>query len=277
MRGGIVVGTGRRLARACGAAAVGGTLLLAGCSAGHDGAGGKTGGATSPTASGAPTPDGKPTPTALDFTPDPGRVPKNAAEARRLALEIVAEPEAWGPDYVKRSPYLSEPDAWPVLDTDCAWETGALPSSVLASVTAHSEIPAAGGKGALRVAAVVTVHRTESDADWEMAETLEEALRCPNQQLRQGERIVDLGSIGLPYGTGGNAHASDSLSERGFYLDDTVKGRQGYSWFQVRIGQVTIATAVKGAPGRTEDLVTVQTQAQVTMEERVKTRMGATS
>ncbi|MEU4273532.1 hypothetical protein AB0F57_01070 [Streptomyces tanashiensis] len=219
----------------------------------------------------------RPTPTALDFTPDPKRVPKNAAEGRRLALEVVAGPESWGPDYVKRSPYLSDPDSWPVLDAACEWEAGTLPGSVLASVTAHSEIPAAGGKGPLRVAAVVTVHRTESDADWEMAETLEEALRCPDQQLRQGERVIDLGSIGLPYGVGGNAHATDSLSERGFYLNDAFKGRQAYSWFQVRIGQVTIATVVKGAPGHTEDVVMVQSQAQVAMEERVKARMGATS
>ncbi|MFI1653998.1 hypothetical protein ACH4ZU_03535 [Streptomyces sp. NPDC020472] len=259
-----------------GAALAAGVALLAGCSSGGGGGDGKPPG-SAPSASASASSTAKPTPTALDFTADPKRVPKNAAEGRRLALAVVAGPESWGPDFVKRSPYLSGPDAWPVLDANCEWETGTLPRSVLASVTAHSEIPAAGGKGPLRVAATVTVHRTETDADWEMAETLEEALRCPDQQLRQGERITDLGSLGMPYGIGGNSHSTDSLSENGFYINDTFKGRQGYSWYQVRIGQVTMATVVKGAPGRTKDLVAVLTQAQITMEERVKKQMGAAS
>ncbi|MEU2237146.1 hypothetical protein [Streptomyces vietnamensis] len=259
-----------------GAALATGAALLAGCSSGGGGGDGKPTRST-PTASASAPSTAKPTPTALDFTADPKRVPKNAAEGRRVALAVVAGPEAWGPDFVKRSPYLSDPGSWPVLDANCVWETRALPRSVLASVTAHSEIPAAGGKGPLRVAATVTVHRTESDADWEMAETLEEALRCPDQQLRQGERVIGLGSLGLPYGVGGNGHSSDSLSESGFYVNDAFKGRQGYTWYQVRIGQVTMATVVKGAPGRTEDLVAVLTQAQITMEERVKKQMGVAS
>ncbi|GGU92610.1 hypothetical protein GCM10010275_32210 [Streptomyces litmocidini] len=264
---------GRTLRTAAALAA--GAALLAGCSSGG-GDDGKPARST-PSASASAPSTAKPTPTALDFTADPKRVPKNAAEGRRLALAIVAGPESWGPDFVKRSPYLSDPDSWPVLDANCEWETGTLPRSVLASVTAHSEIPAAGGKGSLRVAATVTVHRTESDADWEMAETLEEALRCPDQQLRQGERITGLGSLGMPYGVGGNGHSTDSLSETGSYVNDAFKGRQGYNWYQVRIGQVTMATVVKGAPGRTEDLVTVLTQAQLTMEERVKAQMGVAS
>ncbi|MGW8767726.1 hypothetical protein ACWGN5_35160 [Streptomyces sp. NPDC055815] len=259
-----------------GAALAAGVALLAGCSSGGGGDDGKPPRST-PSASASAPSTAKPTPTALDFTADPKRVPKNAAEGRRLALAIVAGPESWGPDFVKRSPYLSDPDSWPVLDANCTWETGTPPRSVLASVTAHSEIPAAGGKGPLRVAATVTVHRTESDADWEMAETLEEALRCPDQQLRQGERIIGLGSLGLPYGVGGNVRASDSLSENGLYVNDAFKGKQGYTWYQVRIGQITIATVVKGAPGRTTDLVAVLTQAQVAMEQRLKKQMGAAS
>lgn len=285
MRGGIVADARGRLLRACAAVAAGGALLLTGCSADDEGVGkgdgkggGKSPGASATSAAGpSPSPTAKPTPTALDFTVDPKRVPKNAAEGRRLALAIVAGPEAWGPDYVKRTPHLSDPGSWPVLDTNCEWQTGSLPRSVLATVTAYSEIPAAGGKGPLRVAATVTVHRTESDADWEMAETLEEALRCPDQQLREGERITGLGSIGLPYGTGGNAHSTDSLAERGTYVNDAFKGRHDYSWYEARIGQVTVATSVKGAPGHTEDVTTVMTQAQVAMEERLKKQMGATS
>lgn len=265
-----------------GAVVAAGALLMAGCSSGGGGGDGKPPRGT-PGATGTATPPGtaapapRATPTALDFTPDPKRVPKNAAEARRLALAIVAGPESWGPDYVKRSPYLSDPGSWPVLDANCEWEVEPLPGSVLASVTAYSEIPAAGGKGPLRVAATVTVHRTETDADWEMAETLEEALRCPDQQLREGERITNLGSLGLPYGVGGNAHATDSLVESGSYLNDAFKGPQPYSWYETRIGQVTVATNVKGAPGHTEDVTSIQTQAQVTMEARLKAQMGAKS
>ncbi|XIE79739.1 hypothetical protein AB6O49_20530 [Streptomyces sp. SBR177] len=276
----------RRLLRACGATAAGGVLLLAGCSGGgadpapgggSTGRGDGKGGGTSASAPATAQPTPTPTPTALDFTPDPKRAPRNAAEARRMALAIVAGPESWGPDYVKRAPYLSAPDAWPVLDQNCTWEIAAPPRSVLASVTAYSEIPATGGRGPLRVAATVTVHRTESDADWEMAETLEEALRCPQQQLREGERVTDLGSIGVPYGQGGNGHATDTLVEHGTYVNDAFKGQHTYSWYEARIGQITVATVVKGAPGHTEDATSVQTQAQVTMEARVKEQLGARS
>ncbi|MFF5975684.1 hypothetical protein ACFY7C_29660 [Streptomyces sp. NPDC012769] len=290
----------RRLLRACGALAAGGALLLAGCSGsdgerpdGGGGAGGKAGPTsgtsapphTSPNENPSPgtsqtptTPTASAAPTGPDFTPDPSRAPRTTADAGRLALAIVAGPDAWGPDYVKRTPFLSDPGTWPVLDANCTWGSGPRPRTVLSSVTAYSEIPAAGGRGALRVAATVTVHRTESDADWEMAETLEEALRCPAQRLRQGERVTDLMSLGSPYGVGGNTTSTDSLTERGTYLADAFKGRQFYSWFQSRIGQVTVATVVKGAPGYTEtDTNPAQVRANVTMQERIKAELGAQS
>ncbi|MFJ3900380.1 hypothetical protein [Streptomyces sp. NPDC090025] len=282
----------RRLLRAGGALAVAGTLLLAGCSGGGDDGGtdgktdGKTGGtSTSPGPSGsgsgsaAPggSPTAKPAPTALGFTPDPKRVPRTSADAKRLALAVVAGPDAWGPGFVKRTPYLSADDYWPVLGADCAWGTGQRPGSVLHSVTAYSEIPATGGRGVLRVAATVTVHRTEADADWEMADTLEEALNCPEQELRDGEKITGLISLGNPFGIGGNYTADDSLGERGGYVNSAVKGEQIYGWYQSRIGQVTVATVTKGAPGYAEkDSATAkgtlepQVQALVTMLERLK-------
>ncbi|MFE0649214.1 hypothetical protein ACFVZH_11565 [Streptomyces sp. NPDC059534] len=272
----------RRLLHACCAVLVGG-LVATGCAGGADDGKrpdgkGSTSAAQGPTK--APTTAPAPTPTALDFTPDPQRAPKTEAEARRLALAVVAGPDAWAPGYVKRTPYLSDPDYWPVLGANCSWETGTRPADVLASVTAYSEIPAAGGKGVLRVAATVTIHRTESDADWEMAETLEEALRCPDQKLRDGERITGLMSLGNPFGVGGNVSADDALREGGFYLNDAVKGKQPYSWYQSRIGQVTVATVVKGAPGYTEmddGMATGTSQAQiqaiVTMVERAKDQL----
>ncbi|MFI8518915.1 hypothetical protein ACIGEZ_13960 [Streptomyces sp. NPDC085481] len=275
----------RRLLHACGALAAGGALLLAGCSSGADGKpDGK--GRTSASATGRPTtsPTAGATPSTLDFTPDPKRAPKNAAEARRLALAIVAGPDAWGPGYVKRTPYLSQEGYWPVLGADCTWDGGTQPGSVLSSVTASMEIPATGGKGALRVSATVTVHRTEDDADWEMAGTLEEALRCPDQELREGEHITGLISLGNPFGVGGNYTASDSLGERGFYVSSGVKGKQIYGWYQSRIGQVTVATVVKGAPGygekdtpTTKGTINAQVQALVTMLERLKAQLAVQS
>lgn len=281
----------RRLLRACCAVLVGG-LIATGCSDGREdgakpdgkgGAKGSTSGASTPGGT-APAPTPTPTPTALDFTPDPKRAPKNAADARRLALAVVAGPDAWGPDYVKRTPHLSDPDYWPVLGDGCSWETGTRPATVLHSVTAYSEVPAVDGRGTLRVAATVTVHRTEEDADWEMAGTLEEALRCPDQKLRDGESIKELISLGNPFGLGGNYTAADSLGERGGYYNDEFRGRQFYGWYQSRIGQVTVATVVKGAPGYSEETtdttigtVTAQVQALVTMLERVKDELEVRS
>ncbi|WP_055602172.1 hypothetical protein [Streptomyces aureus] len=271
----------RRLLHACCAVLAGG-LIATGCTSGAgDGEGpdgkGSTSASTAPGTAKAPTTAPAPTPTALDFTPDPKRAPKTEAEARRLALAVVAGPDAWAPGYVKRTPYLSDPDYWPVLGANCSWESGTRPADVLASVTAYSELPATGGKGVLRVAATVTVHRTESAADWEMASTLEEALNCPDQKLRDGESVTGLMSLGNPFGVGGNATAHDSIREGGFYLNDAVKGKQPYSWYQSRIGQVTVATVVKGAPGYQElsDATTTgtsqaQVQALVTMLERAE-------
>ncbi len=277
----------RRLLRACCAVLVSG-LIATGCADGRDDGAkpdgkGSTSGTRAPGGT-APAPTPTPTPTALDFTPDPKRAPKNAADARRLALAVVAGPDAWGPDYVKRAPYLSDPDYWPVLGDGCSWETGTRPSTVLHSVTAYSEVPAVDGRGTLRVAATVTVHRTEDDADWEMAGTLEEALRCPDQKLRDGERIEGLISLGNPFGLGGNYTAADSLGERGGYHNAEFPGKQFYGWYQSRIGQVTVATVVKGAPGYSEETtdttigtVTAQVQALVTMLERVKDELEVQS
>ncbi|MFI6403271.1 hypothetical protein [Streptomyces sp. NPDC050548] len=100
----------------CGVLATG--LLPAGCSgvatpqaAGSEGATTSSGTRSSPT----PTRGA----TGLDFTADPGRTPKTAAEAGRLARAVAAVPINWGPGYLKRTPYESTPGAWPVLDAIC--------------------------------------------------------------------------------------------------------------------------------------------------------------
>lgn len=274
MRGGCVTYGYRSVLRACGGLLVGG-LILTGCSDdGGDSPSGKPSATPKTPASGGPAP----TPTRLGFTADPKRAPKTEADAKRLALKIVAGPESWGSDYVKRTPHLSADDYWPVLGTNCTWETGTRPPTVLHSVTAYSEIPASTGKGALRVSATVTVHRAESDADWEMAETLEEALRCPDQQLRDGERISGLMSLGSPFGVGGNFTAVDSLREAGTYVNDAVPGEQTYSWYQSRVGQVTVAAVVKGAAGHiAKDVDTAQVHALVAMVGRAEDELEVQS
>ncbi|MFB6895012.1 hypothetical protein [Streptomyces hydrogenans] len=275
-----------RLTHACCAVLTGG-LLLVGCSGGGGGEPATSTGAPTRASSGAapapstsaprvaPVPGA--TPTALDFVPDPARAPKNAAEAARLARTILSGgPDSWGPGYVARTPYLSAEGYWPVLAEGCAWETGAAPSTVLHSVTAYMELPGASGKGTVRVSSTVTVHRTEDAADWEMAETLEEALRCPDQLLRDGERISGLMSLGNAYGVGDNYTADDTVNERGKYLKEGVPGEQYYGWSQSRLGQVTIAVSAKGAPGHDEqELGTAMAQASVAMLTRAETALEA--
>ncbi|WP_306330040.1 hypothetical protein [Streptomyces venezuelae] len=277
---------GRVYAKACGRAGraccalLAGGLLLAGCSGGGDG-GGKPGAA--PSASDTKSPSSgatsapAPTPAGFRFTPDPARQPKTRADAKRLALAVLAGPDSWGPDYVKGEPYLSVEDAWPVLPANCRWESAGLPSTVLYTVTAHSEVPAAGGKGLVRVTNIVTVHRSVDDADWEMSETLEEALRCPDQTLREGERITGLMSLGNP-SIGLNVTAEDAINELGKYVKDGVKGEHYYGWAQSRIGQVTVAASVRGGPGRGEqDLSTSMAKSLVAMLNRVEAELEVQS
>jgi len=271
-----------RLTHACCAALTGG-LLLVGCSGGGGGGDGKRGpsSGTSPAASATttatPTAAPSPYPTALGFDPDPARAPRTRSDAVALARTVLSGgPGSWGPGYVERKPYLSPEGYWPVLSEDCSWETGTPPASVLHSVTASMELPAEGGKGTVRVSATVTVHRTEDAADWEMAETLEEVLRCPGQTLRDGERISGLMSLGNAYGVGGNRTADDTVNERGTYLKDGVPGEHYYGWSQSRLGQVTVAVSAKGAPGHTEsDLATAMAQASVAMLTRAETALEA--
>ncbi|MCX4908412.1 hypothetical protein [Streptomyces sp. NBC_00878] len=245
-------------------------LLLAACSGG--GGGDKDDGTAKPAGSGptgsegatasadtrsspAPSPTSSASAAVLDFTPDPGRAPKTRAEALRLARAVAAEPADWGPGFVKRNPYESDPGFWPVLNAKCVWQREPLPATVLASLTRYSELPAEDGKGPIRIAAAVTVHKTATAADWEMAETLEEALRCPDQQLRQGERISDLFSQASAFGLLGNINSEDTLTESGKYYSDELGGPLYYYWMQNRLAQVTMAVVGRGAKGRTDEEV----------------------
>ncbi|MEO3978489.1 hypothetical protein [Streptomyces sp. CAU 1734] len=270
-----------RVSRAvCGVLA--GGLLLIGCSGskaddppgrpGPAGTGSAPPGVGSPGAGPAALSESPPR---LDFDPDPARAPKDPAAARELAEAVVAGPDLWGPGFVRRTPFLSPPGYWPVLDETCAWQGGTPPSDVLYSLTAHSELPAAGGKGPLRVAATVTVHREVADAEWEMADTLEEALRCPGQKLRDGERIRGLMSIGYGFGTGGNLVAEDAIGEVGEFVSDAFGGKPyEYGWFQSRLGQVTVAAVTKGAEGHAaKEIHTARVEAMTRMMNRLEKRL----
>lgn len=262
-------------------------LLLAGCSGSGGGeaagakgsttsAGTRSSPTSSPDASSAPDPSATPSSSVFSFAPDPARLPKTRAQAVRLARAVTAEPVKWGPGFVKRDPYETDPGYWPVLDANCVWQRDLLPPTVLASLTRYSELPAQDGKGPIRVSAVVTVHRTVTDAGWEMAETLEEALRCPDQQLRQGERITGLLSQGAAYGLMGNLTSEDFLSEGGQYYSDELGGPHYYYWSQSRLGQVTVAVVGRGAKGRTEaEVSTAMSQAITQMLSDVETELGA--
>lgn len=268
---------GRKARRAgCGAAV--GALLLVGCSGG-DGSGGaegggeRTGSAAIRSAPSAGQSSKRPGDRAI--TPDPARVPRTEAQARALAEKVVAGPDAWGPGYVKRTPYLTPPGHWLVLDDQCVWKRAPRPAGVLHSLTAHSELPAGPGKGPVRVAATVNVHRDANGADWDMAETLEETLRCPNQTLRAGERVKRLWSQGRPYGPG-NELADDSVFETGDYVNAAFDRAYTYNWYQARYGPVTITVTSKGAKGHTDDDIDkARLEAFIAMLGRVETQLGA--
>ncbi|MEU6508422.1 hypothetical protein [Streptomyces sp. NPDC046942] len=270
-------GTRRHGGRAGVALAVCG-VLLAGCSGSGGGSGGP--GTASPPASGsasARVDDGSTAAATPRFTADPAKLPGTRSAALELLRAVTAGPDSYGPGYLRRSPFESDPADWPVLGTDCVWQQQPLPGDVLASLTRYSRLPAGGGKGEVHTAATVTVHRTTAQADQEIAETLEEALRCPDQQLRDTERIAGLNSVGSGYGTNGNTSADDVLEEVGAYYNSALdKGPLFYLWDQVRLGPVTIAVAVQGGKGfRQEDLLIVQARAVADMETRVRNQLGA--
>lgn len=196
--------------------------------------------------------------------PDPARLPRTRAAALDLIDRVIADPDSFGPGVVKRSPYESGPDTWPVLGEDCVWQQRKPGHSVLATLTRSFEVPAAAGKGPVRLGAVVTVHRTREDAAWEMAESIEETMRCPTQQLREGELIGSMVAAALFGGEATQTNSEDALSEVGEYRSSELGGPHHYAWQQAQTLQFTVAVTGKGAKGRTEkeiDDLVVQAQA----------------
>ncbi|MFD5572199.1 hypothetical protein [Streptomyces cadmiisoli] len=186
---------------------------------------------------------------------DPDRQPGSAAQARALIRKVIADPELFGPDVVPASPYESDPSRWAVLGENCAWQLRKLPKDVLATLTRHFDVPTGGGKGSMRLSATVTVHRTATDAAWEQATMLEEALGCEEQLLRPGERLIGLTSSAFGRGEGGNVDTEDSLLESGRCSSDARGGPYPYLWQQVTLGSVVAAVSACGGPGRSADEV----------------------
>ncbi|WP_282686627.1 MULTISPECIES: hypothetical protein [unclassified Streptomyces] len=231
------------------------TVLLAGCSGTADGpeeAGKRDASASTSTSTDRGGSTGAGPSPEKTFEPDPARLPKSRSEARDFIDSVIAGPDSFGPGVVKRSPYESDPATWAVLGEDCVWQQRKPAPSVLATLTRSFEAPAEAGKGPVRLAAVVTVHRTREDAAWEMAESVEESMRCPTQRLREGETIGSLVAGALLGGESGQSSSEDFLSEVGEYRSSELGGPHHYSWQQAQTLQFTVAVTGKGAKGRTK-------------------------
>ncbi|MFI1443590.1 hypothetical protein [Streptomyces fructofermentans] len=263
-----------RLAASVGAAAV----VLGGCGSGGDG----KAAAPSPSAASGSAAEASPSAPSGDaspltpFRPDPAKVPTTRSRAEALATAVVLRPRGWGPDFRAQRPAASTPGTVAVLNERCRWERRPLPRGVLASASRYNEIPAADGRGELKVTASVTVHATVRDADERLAATLEEPLRCRRQQVRADERITELMSVATPYGQGNNTFADDQVVEMGKYL--TGGSERAYRWYVTRLGTVTLAVSVKGAKGYSDDELNKYTShANVTMLNRVQSELGGDS
>ncbi|MFD0343599.1 hypothetical protein ACFVH0_33805 [Streptomyces sp. NPDC127117] len=252
-------------------------LLLVACSSGEENQGRK-GGSPHPSGSASTKPDGPITPPATgseeeagSIDADPARLPASRSAALDLIARVIADPDSFGPGVVERSPYESDPATWPVLGTDCVWRQEKPVGSVLATVTRSFEVPAARGKGPIRLSAVMTVHRTRGDARWEMAESIEETMRCPTQQLRKGETIGSMVSASLLQGESSQNNSEDALTEVGEYRSAELGGPHPYLWQQSQMLRFTLAVTGRGAKGRTEDEIgDLTTRAQAAMEVRLK-------
>ncbi|OKK17339.1 hypothetical protein AMK16_21010 [Streptomyces sp. CB00455] len=248
--------------RTCGCVAAG-LLVLAGCSGAGGGGGGGGGaaraakGGASAAASGtaAAAAPAAPSPSAAPLVPelDETKQPRTRDEARDLLGRIVIAQQAFGPEVERATPFESDPRRWPVLDQDCVWQTEGLPPDVLATSTRYFQIPAGNGHGRVQINVTVTVHRNRTESGWETARAMEEVLRCPDQELREGEDIKGLWGGAFHFGEQGNGWTEDAFTEAGQYVSRTGGGPYSYIWSQGQFGPVTMAAAGKGAAGFPDD------------------------
>ncbi|MCT7356227.1 hypothetical protein N4P33_29380 [Streptomyces sp. 15-116A] len=226
----------------------------------------------SPSVSTSPAPTPSDTvgalPDAYDFTPDPSRVPRTAAQARTLTRNASLAPADWTPGMVRHDPYETA-GTWPVLPDSCVWTRGELPDGVLDSYTRRIDMPAKDGKGRVLGTVTVSVHRDERHADREMKDTVQESFRCPVQDLGGGQKLSGLQSMHLDPKDVKNADAT--LFEAGTYKGREPGGPWPYVWTKSRIGPVTTAVSVKGAKGYdTTDLIRFAAEAAAKLLYRVE-------
>jgi hypothetical protein len=266
-----------RIRASCTAAVLAG-VLVGGCSSGTGEDAPLTGPTTS-AAGGAPSgASASPSAPATPFDAAPGGLPRNADEALRLARAVAYAPDDWGRGVVAQQPAQSEPDTVALLDGDCRWTRAPRPGGVLASLSRYSELPAADGRGSVRMTAVVTVHATEARADRQLNTALEDVLRCPEQRLRDDERVVDLVSAATAWGEG-QTYADDYVYERGRYLREGEPRKDGgghpYEWTMDRLDTVVVSVSVKGSEGyAADDLRALATRGTAGMRARVTDLLG---
>ncbi|MFE6336608.1 hypothetical protein ACFVOK_25900 [Streptomyces sp. NPDC057798] len=234
-------------------AAVAGALLLAGCTSGADG--GSGGRATTGPAPGTGGASASATAAAEDepYTMAEESAPHTRAEAIAFVRGLKTRPDHFGAGFRKAQPYESDPAEWAVLDEDCVWQRQPLPSTVLASLTRRFVLPENGGKGAVQVSLTVTVHTSTMAARRDMAASLEEAMRCPDQRLNATERVSGLYSRADPFSEMRNGITDDDLVESGEYLVDGMKGELPFDWFKYRLGPVTVAATDRVGAGHDEE------------------------
>ncbi|WP_435210239.1 hypothetical protein [Streptomyces sp. bgisy034] len=254
-------------------AAVAGTLLLAGCTSGADGGSategkksparstsGSDGAGSSASADGAgpsaSTDGADPSAAAAEdepYTMIEELAPQTRSEAVAFVRGLTSRPDNFGSGFRKAQPYESDPGEWAVLDEDCVWQRQPLPDTALASLTRRFELPGSGGKGPVKVSMTVTVHEDTTAARRDMAVSLEEALRCPDQRLNATEQVRGLYSRADPFAEARNGVTDDDLIESGKLLVDGAKGALPFDWFKYRLGPVTVAATDRIGAGHTDE------------------------
>ncbi|MFI2376284.1 hypothetical protein ACH5AO_14625 [Streptomyces sp. NPDC018964] len=181
------------------------------------------------------------------------RAPATRAEAVEFVRGLPVRPDYFGVGFRKGEPYESDPSRWAVLGDDCLWRREPLPDGVPASLTRAFVLPATKDKEPVYVSLTVTVHEDTTGGRRDMAVSLEEALRCPEQRLNATQRVRGLYSQANPFDEERNAIGDDDLVEYGEYLVDGDKKPRRFEWYKYRLGPVTVAATARIGAGRTEE------------------------
>ncbi|MER6082500.1 hypothetical protein [Streptomyces sp. NPDC001833] len=238
-------------------------LLLAGCTNGGHGDDRATPKGTTGTSAAGGT--GASSSTASQpYTLAESAAPRTRAEAVAFVRGLTVQPDYFGTGYRRRDPYELGPASWAVLGEDCLWRREALPSTVLASLTRSFVRPAGNGTGAVYVSLTVTVHTSTVQARRDMASSLEEPLRCPQERLNATDTVQDMASRGDPFGEQRNATTDDDLTEYGRYVVDGEPKSRDFDWYKHRLGPVTVAATVRHAAGESQKEQTALTGAALT-------------